>query len=55
MEEIIASQLPDLASARAIKLSSMLLCHAQRIITTFCLIITNQQSTDSGDFIARKF
>ena len=37
------------------KLSSVSLRHTQRINTSFRLVITNQQSPDSGDFVARKF
>ena len=37
------------------KLSSVPLRHTQRINTSFRLVITNQQSPDSGDFVARKF
>ena len=37
------------------KLSSLLLRHAQGIDTSFCLVITNQQSPDFGDFVERKF
>ena len=37
------------------KLLSLPLRHAQRINTSFCLVTTNQQSPDSGDFVARKF
>ena len=34
------------------KLSSLSLLHTQRINTSFRLITTNQQSPDSGDFVA---
>ena len=42
----------SLAGARAYEVVE---CHAQRINTSFRLVITNQQSPDSGDFVARKF
>ena len=51
-----AGRLPVLLPAHVLmKLSSLPLHHAQRINTSFCLITTNQQSPDSGDFVARKF
>jgi len=34
---------------------SAIICHPQSINTSFCLIITYQQSTDSVDFITTKF
>ena len=37
------------------KLSSVPLHHAQKINTSFHLVITNQQIPDSGDFVERKF
>ena len=51
-----ASWLPVLLPACMLMKQSILpLRHAQSINTSFCLVITNQQSPDSGDFVARKF
>ena len=51
-----AGRLPVLLPAHVLmKLLSLLLHHPQRINTSFCLVTTNQQSPDSGDFVARKF
>ena len=49
-----ASRLLVLLLARLLmKLSSLPIRHAQRIYTSFCLVITNQQSPASGDFVAK--
>ena len=55
MEEVMSASYLYFSRHVFMKLSSLLLRHAQRINTSFCLVITNQQSPDFGDFVERKF
>ena len=44
-----------LAGKHVYEILECAVCHAQKINTSFCLVINNQPSPDSGDFVARKF
>ena len=55
MEEVKPAGYLHSCQRMLMKLSSLPLCHAQRINTSFHLVTTNQQSPDFGDFVARKF